>query len=159
MQKKKKKKPKKNRYKTISEQQIIKIDFGYTNEETNDDLREEKYYLVTKLTKPRKNKNKLALELFIITTGVKRKFGPQKLIIPHYKIVESPTCLPKTSFISRPRLILLKISLSKYRHHLCGQCSQFCFNEEEFTRIIEDHQRFWTNRLHEPLLETIDLEI
>src|SRR5438270_12256218 len=108
---KRKKKPRKNRYKPISEQQIIKIDFAYTNEETDDDLRGERYYLATKLTKLRKTKDKLTLELFIITTRTQRRFGSQKQLLSHYKITELPTCLPKSSFISRPRLILLKISL------------------------------------------------
>src|SRR4051812_6537378 len=125
MKRKKKKRPRKNRFKPISEQQIIKIDFGYTNEETDDDLRGERYYLVTKLTQSRKTKNKLVLELLIIiTTRPQRKFGSQKQLISHYEITESPACLPKSSFISRPRLILLKISLGKYRHYLCGQCSR-----------------------------------
>src|SRR4051812_16156633 len=134
----KKRRPRKNRYKKISAQQIIKINLDYTNEVTGDDLRGERYYLVTKIIQPRKVKSKLVLELFIITTRAQKRFGLQKQLISHYEIDELPTCLPKSSFVSRPRLILLKMSLGKYRHHLCGQCSQFCFDGEEFTRIIED---------------------
>src|SRR5438270_375950 len=65
MKRKKKKIPRKNRFKAVSNQQIIKVDLDYVNEETGDDLRGERYYLVTKLTQTRKTKSKLVLELFI----------------------------------------------------------------------------------------------
>lgn len=154
---KRKKKRKKNKFKPISHNQIIKIDLNYFNEETEENLRGSRYYLVTKLIKS--NQDDLLLELLIITTHKQKKFGIQKRFISHYKIIDLPICLPNISFISRPRTIILKISSHKYRYYLCGNCSRFCFSEEEFTRIREDHKEYWADSLNSLFLATINLEI
>jgi hypothetical protein len=91
----KKKKHQKNKYKKISENQIIvKLDLDYTDEENDTDLRGERYYLVKNFKEIKGNK--LKTELLVITTRKKKK----RFELQH-PIKKLPNCLINTSFIDK----------------------------------------------------------
>jgi len=143
---KKKKRRRKNRFKPISENQIIRINLDYTDEENDIDLRGNRYYLVTSF---RTEKNdKLIIKLFVITTRknpttkTKNKFLRDKWFTLKYKIKKLPNCLPNVSLIDQYLLITLRLEPNKYRHHLCYTCPNFCLDSEEYIQITNEHEEY-----------------
>ncbi|CAG8732497.1 16149_t:CDS:1 [Racocetra persica] len=133
----KKRKRRKNKFKPILENQIIRINLDYTDEEKDIDLRGNRYYLVTSFKKVKKGK--LVIELFTITTKKKNNFRGDKRLILQYKL-KKPNCLSNPSLINQEILITLRLEQNKYRHHLCPSCQNICLDPEEYGQIVKEHK-------------------